>query len=282
VGDEELTPIQETVQTNPPAEHHRSASDITLAPPSPVTPDLATPLGPHNYHNRFAGKKPYKNVEENPQWPLPTKPDEVIILDNESSPLLNENPSHIRGESSSSVGSPIVQGFDFSQTDGSNDEASSPISPIPPSNVVRLRETSTKKAPPSSTSRPIFPFKSKPLIAPAFLPGRVKTRPFDLDTIAESDAGSIRAPSLYIVPEANSSAASIITLKTGSGAMGSEAAAARASTESMLTSMQRLGLGAKTKREGGYFMGPDGNWTTSEGEVEKRKGGLMGRFRRGG
>jgi len=125
----------------------------------------------------------------------------------------------------------------------------------------------------------LFPFKSKPLIAPAFLPGRVKTRPFDLDTIAESDAGSIRAPSLYIVPNANSSSASVITLKAEHGTESSIAGAADAST---VSSMQRLGLGGKTRGDGEYFMGPDGNWTTTEREVERKKGSLMGMFRRGG
>jgi hypothetical protein len=126
----------------------------------------------------------------------------------------------------------------------------------------------------------MFPFKSKPLIAPAFLPGRVKSRPFDLDTINESDAGSIRAPSLYIIPNANSSAASVMTLKAEHDAVSTESSTAGASSDSTLTSMQRLGLGGKIKRDGEYFMGPDGNWTTAEGE--RKKGSLMGRFRRGG
>lgn len=308
LSDEESTPTQERAPVHQLMAVQSSDTTVGSAQTSPILPDSSAPPSPsigspQNFHNRF--KKQYKRVEEIPQWPLPTKPEDVI-LETETDPLVHSDAdkSHERLSSNSSVDSSTQQSFLFSQTDGTSSrtssEASSPVSPIPPSSVVHplginlgkgTSTTAASNTPPTSPNT-----RLAPLIAPAFQPGRVKTRPFDLDTIAESDAGSIRAPSLYLSP--NRSVVSVLqneplepqsTPPSARMSLAVSRASSEMSEQWYMSPEERTGLGVKTKARaapwqiaddaGKSAIRSDGAWNLGD-TGDKRRSGLIGRFRR--
>jgi hypothetical protein len=311
ISSEEATPTQEQASEEVMSkEHQRTISDISLAPASPITPEPGTPLGPHNYHNRFA-KKQSKSVELVPQWPLPTKTEEDIHASDvgTSSPNI-PNRSHLRPATTSTPTSPIQPAFNFTQSDGpSDDEDITPTGSPAMSPMIDSGLDFTPSPPIGTLPSPRT--TSPHLIPPARLPGRVKTRPFDLDTIAESDAGSVRAPSLYLSPhmsttelrDAQAQAQNTGTELSGRTSLAASRASSEMSAQWHMTPKERLGLGGLIKQkakkapwpesiggpgdndsstgnveEGGYFVGMDGNWTAN-GERKEKKG-LMGRLRR--
>jgi len=305
LSDEEPTPTQERAPIIDTATFPRPNTTALSPQTSPTLSDASSSLpsptlgGPHNFHNRF--KKQYKTIEEIPQWPLPTKPEDVV-LEPEPDHLTPTAPpkSHERLSLNSSVDSPTQPSFFFSQTDGTNSsrtssEDSSPVSPILPSAVVHplgINMNHSKYYPPSAPTSPNNA-RLAPLIAPAFQPGRVKTRPFDLDTIAESDAGSIRAPSLYLSP--NRSVVSVLNEQqqqfTTTAIPRVSLAGSRASSEMSeqwhMSPEERTGLGAKFKAraapwqvQGSHAIRSDGSWNVEEDADQRKKSGLIGRFRR--
>lgn len=288
---EDVTPTREEVSAGR-VEHHRAlSSEASLSPSGPLTPDLDAVMGPHNYHNRF--RKQFKSVEEIPQWPLPTKAEDVLLGADEGEDSAPEIPvkdsrRSVHASAASTKPDALSQPLLSTQLDGVSSGESVEHSPASTDPSSDANEPSRSGAPPVATAnRP-----SAPLVAPAFQPGRVKTRPFDLDTIAESDAGSVRAPSLYLSP--HMSAVDVQqeqAVPEGRPSYAASRASSEMSARWQMSPKERLGLGGFVKRNGqktpwqtssdNDVIGADGNWSSgSDREQARRKSSLMGRFKR--
>jgi len=240
----------EPTGVNPPSESSLSSSPLTPA-------DTFSPLPQSSASHKAPKASPilkvqrFKSVEEIPQWPLVTNPEDVIILSADERSPARHSPFHaneaveLRTPESS-----MDAYFDESYFPPDQSQPSYP-SPDPDSYSSDFSHHLTPYMSPGGRS-----YRHGLLIPPRRIPGRAVIKDTDLATIPESDTASIlnRAPTIGGGSGWNSNRNSVISVDnmenskdTGRISMAESRASSEVSGQWYQSPKERKGLGGFVK-----------------------------------